>query len=79
MLRLYLRDPRTQLTVECPTTRGWQGDNPVTTTVWDLKEATALLAVAIGEREGKPPMQVLMESVQAPWEIVAKWKAEDAA
>lgn len=87
MLRLYLRDPRTQITVEAPTTKEWRKapttkewrmKYPVTTVVWDLKEATAILAQAVGEKEGKPPMQVLFESAETPWEIVAKWKSDDA-
>lgn len=77
MLRLYLRDPRSGLTVESPSTENWQGENPVTTTCWNLKEATGILAHLIAETENKPPLQVLMDSAQAPWEIVATWKAEE--
>lgn len=76
MLRVYLRDPRTQITVECPMSKDWTMNTPMTTAVWNLKEATALLAQAVGEKEGKPPMQVLFESAEAPWEIVAKWVIE---
>lgn len=51
--------------------------HPATTVVWDIKEATGILALAVGEKEGKPPMQVLFESAETPWEIVAKWKPEN--
>ena len=78
MLRLYLRDPRTQITVEAPASKNWNFPTPVLRVTWDLKEATAILAQAIGEKENKPPMQALFESAEFPFEIIAKWRIENA-
>lgn len=75
MLRLYIRDEETGLTLECPSSQTWERDSPLTGIEWALEEAVPKLAEMIAREKDIPIMQVLLN--RPPLKIVAKWKPEN--
>jgi hypothetical protein len=74
MLRLFLRDVETGITVEASNGADLLSDPPLLLK-WSLKDAIGELSVKVAEKLGKHPMEILYAD-RAPFEIYATWEVE---